>query len=189
MKTYLLVAVILLLTQCQGAKELHYFKKGDNYFRLKVREYSIFSSSRYLSGYYDENAVDNYFGEISRPDSFKVYKAYSTARLSKESPGFYDNKKLVLLLSTKSEAVSNSISNIAENEKTLQIMAKIMNKDKVNETRELKNLISRIYSIHDALINYGKKLSIGDTSKKSDISSGKLDAFINELKRVRTEIK
>src|SRR5438309_2184294 len=69
MKIYKYLALLVLITSCQAAKEFHYFKEGDNYFRISVKERALLSSSRYESGYYDEDAVDNYFGEIHRPDS------------------------------------------------------------------------------------------------------------------------
>ena len=67
--TYYLIILIISICSCQSAKELHYFKQGDNYYRIKINECAFLSSSRYQSGYYDEAALDQYFGEIRRPDT------------------------------------------------------------------------------------------------------------------------
>jgi hypothetical protein len=62
-----IISVTIVLISCQSAKELHYFKTGGNYYRLMIDEKSFASKARYLSGYFDEKAVDKYFsGSVAR---------------------------------------------------------------------------------------------------------------------------
>lgn len=64
---------LLALCGCSTFGEKHYFASVDsrgeavNFFRLTVSGYSLLSSSRYESGYFDEQAVNQYFGTISQP--------------------------------------------------------------------------------------------------------------------------
>ena len=130
----------LILTSCQSAKELHYFKVGDNYYRLKISEFAFMSSSRYISGYFDENAVDRYFGEITRPDTAKANFVKPVHILNDGTVAA--NAKLVLILSTNSNAITDQINALASNDQTLELMARLANKDAIKETSTLKNQIN-----------------------------------------------
>ena len=66
----------VLLSGCASFEEEHYFMTRDsetgepvNFFRLSVSGGSELSSSRYVSGYYDEAAVDLFFNEIRKSDT------------------------------------------------------------------------------------------------------------------------
>src|SRR6266404_2610957 len=66
-----------LVSGCATAfKESHYYQsvnpktnKVTNYYRLTVKGYAAMSSARYVSGYYDERAVDLYFNEVKVAES------------------------------------------------------------------------------------------------------------------------
>lgn len=131
----ILLAFVCLMVSCQSARELHYFKEGDNYYRLRIKEKAFLSSSRYISGYFDENAVNRYFGEIKRPDSLQFINQ-KKATDGKASP-YQDDSKLVLILSTNSEVVAKQIGNLAKNEEILEILARLANKDKISENKSL----------------------------------------------------
>jgi hypothetical protein len=68
-----ILAGTCLCAGCSNFAEKHYFAAVDkhnhpiNYFRLTVTGYTFLSSSRYVSGYFDEDAVNQYFGTISQP--------------------------------------------------------------------------------------------------------------------------
>jgi hypothetical protein len=71
-----LVVILIILTACgcySGFEERHYFKFSTagseipNYYRLKVEGCSFISSSRYLSGYFDEDTINTYFNEFAQP--------------------------------------------------------------------------------------------------------------------------
>ena len=62
----------LVMSSCATTfKENHYYQsinpktqRVTNYYRLTVNGYAVMSSARYVSGYYDERAVDLYFNEV-----------------------------------------------------------------------------------------------------------------------------
>ena len=67
--------IVLLLSGCMSSfSERHFFKSEDaygnpvNYYKLSVSGKNFLSSTRYLSGYFDEKAVDAYFNQFSQPD-------------------------------------------------------------------------------------------------------------------------
>jgi hypothetical protein len=71
--THHAVLLVLFLAGCSSFQEKHYFRVVDkrgkviNYFRLTVDGGTAFCSSRYVSGYFDEQAVNEYFGTIAQP--------------------------------------------------------------------------------------------------------------------------
>lgn len=76
--------VLLALVVCGGCatafQEAHYFRSerngegpaNRNYYRVRVTGATALSSSRYVSGYFDPEAVDIYFNEIKQPDKGRI---------------------------------------------------------------------------------------------------------------------
>jgi hypothetical protein len=185
MRHVLPLVFVILFCSCQAGKEFHYFKQGDNYYRLQVREMALLSTSRYQSGYYDESAVDNYFGEIKRPDSTgRVIPLSKVADPSKQQipPG----TKLVLVLSTNSEAVAGQISSLAENEQTLELIARLSNKDIQIENFRLKQTLKMLVGKDSSLKEFGTAMieGVSDADKTAanvqNIRANLL-AYINAL--------
>ncbi len=169
------------MMSCQSARELHYFKQGDNYYRLNIKEDAFLSSSRYTAGYFDDNAVDRYFGEIARPDSAKLSE--SSPKLEKATTTgleSLDNKKLVLLLSTNAQAVTDQIAAFAENEQTLGMIARLANKDLIDLNLELKNKAIFQKSILDGITKSGDVYLDGAVLTAANATSNLL-AFINAV--------
>jgi hypothetical protein len=190
---------------CQSGREFHYFRQGDNYYRLMVTERAFLSSSRYQSGHYDEDAVDDYFGEIKRPDSTaRIIPVRATTPTPPVDNASEDtkqtdevktsgaqqinkpNSKLVLILSTNSEAVAEQIGNLAQNEETLEILARLANKDIMSNNTRLTSQIAQKQGEDNALLEFGSSIvaTIPDTAKTvanlRQIRSGLL-AFINSI--------
>ena len=127
-KLLLLAAFSVILNSCSTFRETHYFKDTlepvANYYRVEVSGYSLLSSSRYVSGYYDRTAIQEYFGEIGQPDKARFVPIAAT--------GAADQKKeLVLLLSSNSDAIANGFSNLVKNKTTINSIALLANKDKI----------------------------------------------------------
>lgn len=97
--------------------ERHYFKSDDgnggavNYYRVSVRGGTFLSNSRYLSGYFDESAVDAYFSQTS---TGKGFRAPEKASLQSIDPALQD-RKLVLVLSANADTVAGEIGQFADN--------------------------------------------------------------------------
>jgi hypothetical protein len=68
----------LMLSGCVDFQEVHYFQSVDsdgipaNYYRLTVTGNTGFSSANYISGFYDEHAVDLFFSESNSAGSAKA---------------------------------------------------------------------------------------------------------------------
>src|SRR5262245_27858432 len=92
------------LAACSSFGETHYFKAVDengvarNYYRMNVSGYARLSSSRYLSGYYNDDVVDAYFNEVSQPKggALGVSGAKSSEPGIKPLDGSKEGKKLVM---------------------------------------------------------------------------------------------
>src|SRR5437870_2376680 len=70
MRVVSLLSLLLLITGCASFHEEHYFVTKDragtpvNFFRVRVSGNTGLSRMRYVSGFYDERAVDLYFNEV-----------------------------------------------------------------------------------------------------------------------------
>lgn len=86
MSRLVIVSVFLLFASCATIRETHYFKdkidaKTDlninssvsNYYKVHIRGWAFLSSSRYVSGYFDEDVVNEYFNEIKQPKNGKLF--------------------------------------------------------------------------------------------------------------------
>lgn len=121
----LFISVALLLGGCVTFREAHLFKDNTpgipNYYKLHISGYSLFGKTKFVSGYFDEKAVEEYFGEFDQPDNYNFVKAETLDSVNGEEKetelvGELKNKKLVMILSTNSKAVSDQIGAIAENQ-------------------------------------------------------------------------
>jgi hypothetical protein len=143
----LLVAVA---SSCTTFNETHYFKdkigaeegqtknKVSNYYRVKIKGYSFFSSSRYVSGYFNQDAINLYFNEIKQPENAKLF---NTPKDCEGKPVLTneDGNELVLVLSTNAKAITEQIGNIAKNQTILNSIAQITQKEKINESLAVKS--------------------------------------------------
>jgi hypothetical protein len=74
-KIVIMMLLPLLTCGCASAfYENHFFKSETssaatipNYYRLKIMGTAILSSSRYVSGYFDEDTINTYFNEYTQP--------------------------------------------------------------------------------------------------------------------------
>lgn len=106
----------LLLTACVSRfGEKHYFRSEDesgapiNYYRVTVKGGTFLTNSQYLSGYFDEDAVNTYFGQTSSKPGQKPGGVKLTPVNGDET------RRLVLLLSSDSDTVASDIGQLADN--------------------------------------------------------------------------
>jgi hypothetical protein len=138
---------------------------------VKARAFA--SKSRYIAGYFDEKAVDYYFSELSKNDSVSFIAKKTTVKGEPETETLSnnDNTKLVMILSTNSDVVSNQIGNLAQNEQTLEMLARLANKEKIAENAKLNQELSDVYSQNDGIIKTGEKYIINlNTKDKGNVS-------------------
>jgi hypothetical protein len=191
-------------------RETHYIKAVDslnypvNYFRVNVKGSTALSSSRYLSGYFPDSAVDIYFGQIPQPKDAKFVPigteatstgsapatdaktaAVSTASASSTSAtvvGPPAGTKLVLLLSSRADAVADEISDIARNEELMRNITKLIYKDELRASQDASYDQQITRSRLDALLTIGDS-SIANLSDKAtaDVAATRLLLFVNQL--------
>jgi hypothetical protein len=125
-----------------NVRESHFFKSGKeddygpgvNYYRVRVTAQTLMSSSRYVSGYFDPDALDVYFNEIHQPADAALRpkeasdkppdpakdraptETKSAAPTARPVAPSLVGKDLVLILSTNSDDVSNQIGALAANQ-------------------------------------------------------------------------
>ena len=141
-RSYFVLLIVFGLSGCMSFKETHLFRDNtanvSNYYRLKINGYTFLSKSRYVSGYFDDNAVLEYFGEFSQPDtSISVFlkkkrkaKEDVLSKTSKtELAGEIAGKKLVMILSANSKGVADQIGSIAENQQLVNAISSMVSQD------------------------------------------------------------
>ncbi len=130
------LAVSASLISCSAFRETHYFKDTRepiaNYYKVEVTGHSFLSSSRYVSGYYDRAAIQEYFGEIGQPDKARFVPLSPEGTNNK-------NKELVLLLSSNSDAIANGFSNLVKNKNTINSISLLANKDKIQQAATIQS--------------------------------------------------
>lgn len=145
---YLLLLAVTL--SCSTFNETHYFKdkigaeegqtknKVANYYRVKIKGYSFLSSSRYVSGYFNQDAINLYFNEIKQPENAKLFNTPKDC-CDKTTITNEDGNELVLVFSTNAKAITEQIGNIAKNQTILNSIAQITQKEKITESLALKS--------------------------------------------------
>jgi hypothetical protein len=132
--------------------ENHYFSSASddpgrerktNYFRVTVDGWAAFSAARYVSGYYDERAVDLFFNEVKPipentiiPPLFPgpVPAAFAGDQIKPLSPD--DGRgALVMILSTNADVVADAIGNFAQGEATAAAISNLVNREEIQAAR------------------------------------------------------
>lgn len=152
-KTLKLVSMgcLLLSISCSTINEVHYFKdkiteRSDaptktvaNYYKVQITGCSFLSSSRYVSGYFDQNAINLYFNEFTQPENGQLFGTSPQGGFTNET-----GNELVLILSTNAKAISDQIGNISKNQVILNSAASLVQDEKIKEAQELKINLSTL---------------------------------------------
>lgn len=156
LKTILVVLSLVTLVSCSSFSEEHYFKdrvtsstNGDvnivpNYYKVKICGYSFLSSSRYVSGYFDQNAINLYFNEIVQPENAKLFNTKTDSDNNQCLITNESGNELVVVLSSNAKAVTEYIGSIAKNQNILNSIAQITQKERIEEANAIKSEISQI---------------------------------------------
>jgi len=158
---YAAISALAFSAGCSSFSETHYFKDNAsprNYYKLRISGAAALSSSRYMSGYYDESAIDTYFGEFVQPEKGRVFPAPTPPAGGGEGDGGsdapalvavedssgvktltgdtnLDDRKLVLLFTTNSDAIATGIQSLAQNEAIGTALVGIINRGRISESR------------------------------------------------------
>lgn len=152
----LVFAISVVIVGCGTSfRENHYFSSlsdaqvGDrktNYFRVTVDGWAAFSAARYVSGYYDERAVDLFFNEVKPiPEGtiiaplfpLQATEPFTGDQIRPFSP---DQGKgaLVMILSTNADTVAAAIGNFAEGQAAAAAISNLVNQEEVRAARRTK---------------------------------------------------
>jgi hypothetical protein len=132
-------------------RENHYFSSASddpgrerktNYFRVTVDGWAAFSAARYVSGYYDERAVDLFFNEVKAIDGTTIIPPLFQTPSAGEQirPLSPDQGKgaLVMILSTNADVVADAIGNFAEGQAAAAAISNLVNRDEIRMARRTK---------------------------------------------------
>lgn len=159
----------LLSTGCMSSfSEKHYFKSEDahgnpvNYYRLNVSGKNFLSSSRYLSGYFDEKAVDAYFSQFSQPDK-GVFNGEIKSEGNSVKPlsDALKGRQLVLLLSSNSDAIAQQIGQFANNQAVMADLTRLIYRDHIKDAQSAKTSADLQQMRGKALADIGEKVILG----------------------------
>ena len=143
-----LAAVMALIGGCGTRfKEKHYFASVDpvtrlptNFFRMQVSGFAAFSTARYVSGVYDERAVDLFFNELKGgKEVAPIFEDDVTLPGSDEilmplQPDA-EHGAFVMILSTNANAVADTIGSFAESQEVAQAVTLLVNRESVRAAR------------------------------------------------------
>ena len=172
--------------------ETHYFRSVDrsgnpvNYYRVNVSGGTLLSSSRYLSGYFDEQAVNTYFNEYTQPD--KAHFADTPAQppaptnpsaLNSTNPGrkvesltgSLNDRHLVLILSSNSDEIASGISSLAQSNDIASTLESIVSRDRTSAASKATSELKFDASRGKVLADKGTAVlaAIGDNSDRATV--------------------
>lgn len=141
----LLITLTFVVSCATRFGEVHYYQRIDdttgettNYYRLSIKGGAFMSSARYVSGFYDENAVDMFFNEIKikSSDSNQPQGSLTTSTPS-PSPGggkvvpmaAGQTGSLVMILSNNASSVTNTIGEFAQSQVVAQAITNLANRN------------------------------------------------------------
>lgn len=170
------LVALSFLAACSSARihEVYHFpgtRNGEvvNYYRVEVKGRVHGTQLRYLSGFFDNNALDRYFNSFSQPDDGIFVPAASAASGSqpKSNAVLLENKaettlprpqadetrdadpsgkgrKLVLLLSQSTEAIAEAIGELAQTEAFAGVVGRLVFRDQIAAAQSQRRSADRL---------------------------------------------
>lgn len=199
-KTLLGTGLAATLAGCATTfEETHYFQSLDpitktptNYYRLKVTGYGAMTSARYVSGYYDERAVDLFFNEVKVKET--AADATGVSKLFEEGqklPGSGDTFKplnpsaedgaFVMILSTNASSVTQAIGQFGENQVVADAITNLVNRDALQRDHAVNRATtSMANATADELAKVMEKLPV-DAAPDKDVTRRSLLRVLNTI--------
>jgi len=194
----------LLCGGCTTFQETHFFKsdspKGEipNFFRVQVAGSTSFSSARYVSGYFDEAVVNQYFNEIGQPDKGRLLpvaqapkdgdtkpassNAGGSEPTSPTPPPAANNPTLVLLLSSNSDDISNQLGALAQSQEFTASLASLLASSRFDAATASESRLSIDQARGHVLVTLGDQLVTGlPDSPTAPMVETRLLEFVNQI--------
>lgn len=150
-RSFVLAVWIMAGWGCSTFKEFHYFKDNapsmPNYYRLKVSGGTFMTSSRYTSGYFDEEAVSEYFNELKQPPKGRIKTGLKPGdgegneEAIQPVDASLEGTRLVMILSSHSGAVTDQIGqnvNMKNTMSTMSAIAQLVNRSLYREQTQVE---------------------------------------------------
>ena len=203
-KCNMLLAVVLAVVtvSCTSSfRETHFFKSQSepggipNFFRLTVKGETWFSSSRYISGYFDEDIVNQYFNEIGQPAKGQLIpvgqskeiksgdgKGNESPQISSKPTEGLKNPALVLLLSSNSDDIANQIGALAQSQEFTSSLARLIASPRFEAADEAERRLRNDQARGHVLVALGDQLVTGlpEKATSSEVGTNMLQ-FVNQL--------
>lgn len=206
---------LFYLAGCSTAsRETHYYRAISedgtvkNYYKLDITSSSELASSRFVSGYFDEQAVNQYFSEVTggrqtlpgtTPSTQSQSKPSTTTdtavspkdvdssvtRIEPAGPG-RNGTKLVLLLSSNSDAIANEIGAIADGQQISNLVGQILSREKQAELDSASLQLNKQYDRAGEIIELGAVTLTPENLKSStkqerDLSKAAILNMVNKI--------
>lgn len=185
-----------VLCSCTTFSEKHYFRSHSpdpgavpNYYRVTVSGYTCLSSSRYLSGYFDEQTLDAYFNEFSQPAGGALRPASTSANQPSAGHAVQplgtdgEGKALVLVLSTNSDEVANQIGALASSRQFTASLAALVGRRDFSAASAAERRLALDRALARTTADLGATLITAAASPGApmDVVEGQLRSLVNAL--------
>ena len=188
---------LLLTTACTSSfHETHFFKSEvrggaiPNYYRLTVEGSAGLTSSRYLSGYFDEDTVNTYFNEYTQPKGAAILPNRKASDPSTAASGSQvepvksgiKGQKLIMILSSNSDAVASQLGALAANKQFAASLGGLLAGGKFVSADEAEHRLALEKSRGKVTSALASQLVGGIPDKASvDETEQRLLSFVNTL--------
>ena len=197
--TIALFAVITFYGCGSTFRETHFFKEESssgqiaNYYRLVVSGQTNLSSARYISGYFDEDIVNQYFNEIGQPDKGRLTpvgqsskssetKDDATSTVVKNSALGIKEPALVLLLSSNSDDIANQLGALAQSQEFTASLAGLIAAPRFKAAADAESRLRIDQSRGSMVAALGDQLVMGLPDKPTpQEAEARLLEFVNQL--------
>lgn len=187
---------------CSTFSERHFFKAvgpdGEtvNYYRIRVDGCTGLSSSRYLSGYFDEAAVDAYFNEVYQPANAAIVPAAASTSTTGAGaaaaggpaaiqPVGQEGKALVLILSSNADAIADQIGAFATNREMTATLGRLLNRDKIDASSKAADTLADAKAQGQTIAALGDSMVkvLSDANVDKDKANQAVLSFLNGFAR------
>lgn len=154
MRIFIGCIAAVLLTRCAtGFQETHYFKSVNpktgeavNFFKITIDGTTSMTKSRYVSGFYNQKAVEYFFNEFRSPASQELrLEPVGVATNDRRADG--EEGAFVLILSTNAKAVADTIGEMTDNEALTKAFNRLLRSDDIEAA---ERALASVEAVSDA---------------------------------------
>ncbi|EDM75184.1 hypothetical protein PPSIR1_40944 [Plesiocystis pacifica SIR-1] len=189
-----MLASVAALVGCATVHETHYFRSAGeqgavNYYRVQVTAKGRATKVRYLAGYFDTQAVEQYFSEFAQPKegldgltaadeagegepeaSDTAGEAHTEAETVEPIDPKLRDRELVLMLSTNVEDVAAQIGALAESMQVQNALSELVNRERLEAEREAAAALEADRVAAASLVRTAEqtRVSLGDKERSAE---------------------